>query len=207
MLQYLRSINLELMNPLRGLLLQSSSQYIQQKMNACILEPPKIRKGKTAHNVPQCKEFRKASRNPQITVCFHTLKGSDMKQTLLSCARACTRQTQAKVASTERHRGNPLFARGLQPTTVHLFRSTSLAHVARNGQGKSVELGSSKTCAEQICPLQNTIKPWAMGYRMTLVTQLAHVALLTFNMFPGKQQAPHPNMKEYQKSAPKILVV
>lgn len=126
-------------------------------------------KRKIARNVPKCNEFRKASRNPQY-VSTHWREVTWSKHFWVVCVCACTRQRQAKVAawqdgrtSPERHRGNPLSARGLQPTTVHLFRSTSLScDQERPGRGSML--------------LSRVVPAMAMGYCINLITQLVHVA-------------------------------
>lgn len=101
---------------------------------------------------------------PHIEGKWHEANTSEL------CVCACTRQRQAKVAawqdgrtSPERHRGNPLSARGLQPTTVHLFRSTSLScDQERPGRGSML--------------LSRVVPAMAMGYCINLITQLVHVA-------------------------------
>lgn len=138
------------------------------------------------------------------TVCFHTLKGSDMKQTLLSCVCVHAHVKDRQKWLLDRME-EPLLKDIVEiPFLPEVFSQPRCIffvvpayHVTRNGQ------------AGEACCWAGLFQLWQWAIALILSRNLFMLPL-TFNMFSPKQQLPHqhlPNIKGYKKSAPKTTVV
>lgn len=138
------------------------------------------------------------------TVCFHTLKGSDMKQTLLSCVSVHAHVKDRQKWLLDRME-EPLLKDIVEiPFLPEVFSQPRCIffvvpayHVTRNGQ------------AGEACCWAGLFQLWQWAIALILSRNLFMLPL-TFNMFSPKQQLPHqhlPNIKGYKKSAPKTSVV